>query len=84
MKVASYNIHKAVGLDRRRYSDRILSVAARDRTRAGGIGWHGNVLLVRRGIEVISAAPVPLPTIEPRGAVCAELRVADRDSAGVP
>ena len=109
---ASYNIHKGVGLDRRRDPDRILSVLREidadvialqeaDRrfgTRASvlprqaiedytpwkvvpvgatplSMGWHGNALLVRRDIEVIDARPVPLPTLEPRGAVCAELRV---------
>ncbi len=112
LKVASYNIHKAVGLDRRYDPDRILSVlreidadvialqevdrrfgdrasvlprqAIDDhspwrvvplRSRLNSIGWHGNALLVRRGIEVISAEPVPLPTLEPRGAICAELVV---------
>ena len=33
------------------------------------IGWHGNALLVRRGMPVIAAEPVPLPTLEPRGAI---------------
>ncbi|MBA4355130.1 MAG: endonuclease [Novosphingobium sp.] len=117
IKVASYNIHKAVGLDRRRDPDRILTVlreidadvialqeadrryglreaviprAALDdhspwrvvepghydsaRT-ASSMGWHGNALLVRRDIEVIEACAVPLPTIEPRGAVCVSLRL---------
>ncbi len=110
---ASYNIHKAVGLDRRRDPDRILAVLREidadvvalqetDRrfgTRASvlpraaidehtpyrpvpltshrsSLGWHGNVLLVRRGIEIIDAAPVPLPTLEPRGAIRADLLLA--------
>ncbi|MFX8385662.1 endonuclease/exonuclease/phosphatase family protein, partial [Acinetobacter baumannii] len=34
-------------------------------TRPDSIGWHGNALLVRRGIEVLDAAPVALPTLEP-------------------
>ncbi len=109
---ASYNIHKAVGLDRRRDPDRILAVlreidadvialqetdrrfgdrqsvlplqsiddhtswrAVPLRMRPGSMGWHGNALLVRRGIEVVSAAAVPLPTLEPRGAVRADLVV---------
>jgi endonuclease/exonuclease/phosphatase family metal-dependent hydrolase len=111
---ASYNIHKAVGLDRRRDPDRIIAVLREidadiialqeaDRrygTRAGvlprqvlddhtpyrvvpiehghlgrpdSMGWHGNALLVRRDIEVTSAAMVPLPTLEPRGAIRADL-----------
>ena len=108
---ASYNIHKAVGLDRRRDPDRILAVlrevdadiialqevdmrlgerasvlprAALDDTpwraiavnrRPRSLGWHGNALLVRRGIEVVGATAIDLPTLEPRGAVMAELSV---------
>jgi endonuclease/exonuclease/phosphatase family metal-dependent hydrolase len=41
--------------------------------RARSLGWHGNALLVRRDIEIIDAAPVLLPTLEPRGAVRADL-----------
>ena len=41
-----------------------------------GLGWHGNAILVRRGIEVTSHAHVDLPTIEPRGAVIADLKIA--------
>jgi endonuclease/exonuclease/phosphatase family metal-dependent hydrolase len=111
---ASYNIHKAVGLDRRRDPDRIISVlreidadvialqeadrrlgaragvlprqALDDHTpyrvvpiehghlgRPDSMGWHGNALLVRRDIEVVSASMVPLPTLEPRGAIRADL-----------
>lgn len=113
LKFASYNIHKAVGLDRRRDPDRILSVLREidadvialqeadrrfgdrqsvlplatidDHTpwravplnqRPDSIGWHGNALLVRRGIAVQAASVVPLPTLEPRGAVRADLEVA--------
>jgi len=117
LKVASYNIHKGVGLDRRRDPDRILTILREidadvialqeadrrfglreaviprstlddhspwrvvepghfDRARThSSMGWHGNALLVRREIEVVGACAVPLPTIEPRGAVCATLRV---------
>lgn len=117
LKVASYNIHKGVGLDRVRDPDRILTIlreidadviALQEADRrfglreavipratlddhspwavvepghydsartASSMGWHGNALLVRRGIEVVGACAVPLPTIEPRGAVCATLRV---------
>jgi endonuclease/exonuclease/phosphatase family metal-dependent hydrolase len=106
---ASYNIHKAVGLDRRRDPDRIMAVlreidadviALQEADRRFGrrvsaiprhlldespwhpvplnhrpdsIGWHGNALLVRKGIDVIEAGVVPLPTLEPRGAVRADL-----------
>lgn len=112
---ASYNIHKAVGLDRRRDPERILSVlheidadvvALQEADRRFGrretvlplqllddltdyravplnhrpdsIGWHGNALLVKRGIEVAEAGVVPLPTLEPRGAVRADLQVEGR------
>lgn len=115
LKVASYNIHKAVGTDGRRDPDRILSVlreidadvialqeadrrfgdrasvlprqaiddhspwrAVPLRMRPDSIGWHGNALLVRRGIEAGPGMPVSLPTLEPRGAVCAELTIAGR------
>lgn len=110
---ASYNIHKAVGLDRRRDPDRILAIlreidadvvalqeadrrfgrrssvlplsAIYDHTaykpvplsmRPDSIGWHGNALLVRRTIDIVDAASVPLPVLEPRGAIRADLEVA--------
>lgn len=109
---ASYNIHKAVGLDRRRDPDRILTVlheldadvvalqeadrrfgrrqsvlplgAIHDHShyypvpltmRPDSIGWHGNVLLLRDGIELLDASIVPLPTLEPRGAIRADFAV---------
>ena len=108
---ASYNIHKGVGLDRRRDPERILSVlheidadiiALQEADRRIGerasvlpradiddtrwrvievarrprsIGWHGNALLVRRGIDIISGEALDLPTIEPRGAACGEIVV---------
>ncbi|GAA4641959.1 endonuclease/exonuclease/phosphatase family protein [Pontixanthobacter gangjinensis] len=106
---ASYNIHKAVGTDRRRDPDRIISVlreidadiiaiqevdqrigdrasvlsrAALDDThwkvvplakRPRSMGWHGNALLIRREFTVLDCAPLDLPMVEPRGAVCADL-----------
>jgi endonuclease/exonuclease/phosphatase family metal-dependent hydrolase len=112
VKFASYNIHKAVGVDRRRDSDRILAIlnevdadvvalqeadrrfgrrmavlpleAIHERTpytpvpltmKPDSLGWHGNVLLVRRDIEILEAAAVPLPVLEPRGAVRADLAI---------
>ena len=110
LRFASYNIHKAVGVDGVRDPSRIISVlreidadvvalqeadrrfgeresvlprAALDDThwqvvpvasRPRSIGWHGNALLVRRDIEVLESEPLHLPTLEPRGAVCARLR----------
>ncbi|WP_411291802.1 endonuclease/exonuclease/phosphatase family protein [Sphingorhabdus sp.] len=112
VKVATYNIRKAVGLDQRRNPARILSVLKEidadiialqevDRRfgarvsalplamleaetsympvplnfRPAAIGWHGNAILVRKGIEVRHAQPIDMPTLEPRGAVMAELVV---------
>jgi endonuclease/exonuclease/phosphatase family metal-dependent hydrolase len=112
IKVATYNIRKAVGLDQRRNPERILSVLKEidadiialqevDRRfgarvsalplamlaaetdyvpvplnfRPAAIGWHGNAILIRKGIEVRHAQPVEMPTLEPRGAVMAELSV---------
>jgi endonuclease/exonuclease/phosphatase family metal-dependent hydrolase len=46
--------------------------------RPDSIGWHGNALLVRRGIEVVEASAVPLPVLEPRGAVRADLVIEGR------
>lgn len=109
LKVASYNIRKAMGTDRVRRPDRILAVLAEldadvvalqeaDRrygsrqsalpldligqsgwravdfaVRPGGIGWHGNAVLVRTGIEIADCRPLALPVLEPRGAVLVEL-----------
>jgi endonuclease/exonuclease/phosphatase family metal-dependent hydrolase len=110
LKVASYNIRKSIGTDRKRRPDRILDVLAEldadivalqeaDRrfgqraaalppallqaspwravelsNRHASIGWHGNAILVRRDAEVVTYAHIDLPTVEPRGAVMAEVR----------
>ncbi|WP_428684386.1 endonuclease/exonuclease/phosphatase family protein [Sphingopyxis sp.] len=116
IKVASYNMRKGIGLDRRRDPGRVLSVLCEldadvvalqeaDRrfgTRASAIppymfeehsdyvpvdlldgrpyaiGWHGNALLVRRGVEVEESHALRLPTLEPRGAVAATLRIGNQ------
>ena len=115
LKFASYNIRKAVGLDRRRDPERILLILREidadvvalqeadrrigrrasvlppamilDHThyravplsmRPDSIGWHGNALLVKRDIEVTDAAPVPLPVLDPRGAIRADLLIDGR------
>ena len=112
IKVASYNIHKGIGLDRRRDPARILDVlreidadvialqeadrrfgakacviplhALEDHSpwkpvpfgmRAGSMGWHGNVLLVRKDAEILGCEAIHLPALEPRGAVMADVRV---------
>ena len=114
IRVASYNMHKGVGTDRRFDPDRILAVLHELRAdvvalqecdarlgeragllphaalRAGGwrvaavarrprsIGWHGNAILVRGNVEVADARALDLPTLEPRGAVLADLAVNGR------
>jgi endonuclease/exonuclease/phosphatase family metal-dependent hydrolase len=112
VKIATYNIRKAVGLDQRRNPARILSVLNEidadivalqevDRRfgarvsaiplamlaadtpyvpvplnfRPAAIGWHGNAILLRKGIEVRHCQSIDMPTLEPRGAVMAELSV---------
>jgi endonuclease/exonuclease/phosphatase family metal-dependent hydrolase len=110
LKVATYNIRKCIGTDRKRNPERVLSVLAElnadiialqeaDRRfgqrasaiphhmvlehseyrpvhfgiRAQSLGWHGNAILVRKGIGIGHAQILPLPTLEPRGAIMAEL-----------
>ena len=107
LRVASYNIRKAMGLDRRRDPGRVLDVingldadvvvlqeadrrlgdrpAALDRGRIDSdsdfsvaplavndvsLGWHGNAVLVRKGLPVKGVDRFELPGLEPRGAVC--------------
>ena len=115
IKVASYNMRKGIGLDRRRDPGGVLSVLGdldadfvalqeadrRFGTRASAIpphmfedhsdyvpvdlldgrpyaiGWHGNALLVRKGVVVEESHALHLPTLEPRGAVAATVRVGD-------
>ncbi len=42
-------------------------------TRPDSIGHHGNAILVRRSIDILGHDIIHLPTIEPRGAVLADL-----------
>jgi len=114
VRVASYNIRKAIGTDRRRNPERILSVLSEidadiialqeaDRRfgsrsaaiphatldhhsdykavplhlHSGGMGWHGNALLVRKTAQVIAQTHVHLPCLEPRGAIMAEIELED-------
>jgi endonuclease/exonuclease/phosphatase family metal-dependent hydrolase len=116
LKVATYNIRKCIGNDRKRNPHRTLEVlneidadiialqeadrrfgtresclslellasssaweAAPLDVRPQSIGWHGNAILLRRGIKLRHAAPLHLPMLEPRGAVVAELTVNGRD-----
>ena len=111
LRIATYNIRKALGNDRRRDPERTLRVIAdldadvvllqeadlrlgprppalpaalfegcafRPVIFAHGrdsLGWHGNAILIRTGIEVIAQAHIDLPGLEPRGAVMADLRM---------
>ena len=51
----------------RRHAERILKVDIRN------IGWHGNAILVKRDVGILDCQALDLPTLEPRGAVMAEL-----------
>ena len=112
IRVASYNMRKAIGTDRRRRPERtlavwnelnadVLALQEADRRfgsrasavplamieaesdykpvpldgRSGSIGWHGNALLVRKSVEILEHHLFHLPSLEPRGAVLAELEV---------
>jgi endonuclease/exonuclease/phosphatase family metal-dependent hydrolase len=43
--------------------------------RSASLGWHGNALLVKKSVEVLDKELVHLPSLEPRGAVLADLRI---------
>jgi endonuclease/exonuclease/phosphatase family metal-dependent hydrolase len=112
IRVASYNMRKAIGTDRRRRPERtidvlnelaadVIALQEADRrfgsrasavpmrmldehsdykpvafdTHAAGIGWHGNALLVRKEVDVRERHLFHLPSLEPRGAVLADLSV---------
>ncbi|MEM6385875.1 MAG: endonuclease/exonuclease/phosphatase family protein [Pseudomonadota bacterium] len=119
MRVASYNIRKAVGLDWRRDAERILDVLdeidadivvlqeadRRYGTRAGVLplerleedhglvlaevsvrprshGWHGNMILAKRRLSIKSAERLPLPYVDPRGAIRVVFSVSDLEIVG--
>ncbi|HTG39735.1 endonuclease/exonuclease/phosphatase family protein [Sphingomonas sp.] len=46
--------------------------------RAASMGWHGNVLLVRKSAGITACSPIHLPALEPRGAVSADVRIRNR------
>jgi endonuclease/exonuclease/phosphatase family metal-dependent hydrolase len=110
IRVATYNIRKAIGTDRVRKPTRILDVIGEvgadivalqesDRrfgsrvsaiphdliihhsryrpipflTKTDGIGWHGNAILVDDGVHIADHDIIDIPSLEPRGAVFAEL-----------
>lgn len=110
LRLASYNLRKCVGLDRRRAPSRSLEVinsigadiialqeadrrlgkrpaalpremiksysdfTALDLDETGvSLGWHGNAVLVRNGMQVGDIQRLTLPGLEPRGAVIAQI-----------
>jgi endonuclease/exonuclease/phosphatase family metal-dependent hydrolase len=110
LRLASYNVHKCLGLDRRRRPERIVAVLNAlqadivalqevDHRRSPrpealprslieretdfgvlpfaidgpSLGWHGQTILVRRGLVVEKIRRILLPGLEPRGAILAEL-----------
>jgi len=44
-------------------------------TRAESIGWHGNAVLVSDRVTITGHAVLPIPALEPRGAVLADLAI---------
>lgn len=56
----------------RKHADKLLRLDTRN------IGWHGNAILVKRHIDVLDCGTLELPTLEPRGAVMAELLIGDQ------
>ncbi|HET7709676.1 MAG TPA: endonuclease/exonuclease/phosphatase family protein [Sphingomicrobium sp.] len=52
--------------------DRLLKINTRN------IGWHGNALLVKPHVGILDVEALDLPTLEPRGAILAELLIGDR------
>lgn len=117
LRLASYNIRKAVGLDWRRRPERILAVLdeigpdvavlqeadKRLGTRPAAIpfgllathggwtpidpgpgpslGWHGNAVLLRRGLAGRVVERLALPGLEPRGALLARIERTDGGGA---
>lgn len=110
MRLATYNMRKAVGLDRRRDPHRVIHVinsvgadvvVLQEADRRLGprpaalprklieeesdyepvalaandvsLGFHGNAILVRKGMAVDAPRRIDLPGLEPRGAVSVEI-----------
>ncbi len=110
MRLATYNMRKAIGLDRRRDPQRIIDVVnslnadvvvLQEADRRLGprpsalprmmiekdtdftpaplaennvsLGFHGNAILVRRGLTIGPVERVHLPGLEPRGAVMVDI-----------
>ena len=63
--------HKRAFEKARQHTDRLLKIDTRN------LGWHGNAILVKQHIGVLDCAVIELPTLEPRGAVIAELLIGE-------
>jgi endonuclease/exonuclease/phosphatase family metal-dependent hydrolase len=63
--------HKRAFEKARQHTDRLFRLDTRN------IGWHGNAILVKSHVGVLDCAALELPTLEPRGAVIAELLVGE-------
>ncbi|MEI4470415.1 endonuclease/exonuclease/phosphatase family protein [Frigidibacter sp. MR17.24] len=114
IRLASYNIRKCLGMDRRRLPARTLDVVNAlsadivalqevDRRRAPrpfalppeliaaethlrpveiapnpeSLGWHGQSILLRRGLRAVAVDRIDLPSLEPRGAIAVEVEGED-------
>jgi endonuclease/exonuclease/phosphatase family metal-dependent hydrolase len=113
MRVASWNIRKGLGTDRKRHPARILSIldtmdadimvlqeadfrlgtrlpalpphllaefgfqAVATHPATPSMGWHGNAILLRDGVELRDVHLIHLPGIEPRGALSVEIAKAN-------
>ena len=64
--------HKRAFDKARKHTDRLFKLNTRN------IGWHGNAILVKRHIGVLGCSAIDLPTLEPRGAVMAELLIDEK------
>jgi endonuclease/exonuclease/phosphatase family metal-dependent hydrolase len=82
--VDSHGHYRAVplGVKNRRMLDAMPKVGARVdellKVDTRNMGWHGNALLLKPHVEVMDVVALELPTLEPRGAVLAELLIGDR------
>ena len=64
--------HKRAFEKARKHTDRLFKISTRN------LGWHGNAILVKRHIGVLDCSALELPTLEPRGAVIAELLIDEK------
>ena len=67
----------AFGVKHKRMLDRVPGADALLKLDTRNIGWHGNAILVKRHVGVLDTVAIELPTLEPRGAVMAELLIGD-------